>query len=512
MNRPALGVFFILWCSYAFFWHARDWNSASRLMLTYAIVDRGTIRIDGLEAQTGDKAVYRNHSYTDKVPGYSLLGVVPYFLAKSALGLPAHPLGAKGFAFWPADYWITLFTSGLLTAITGSILVVLSRDLGCGPRRAATIGLAYGLATPAYAYATLAYGHQAAAACLIGAFALLMRPPNARDRWVVGFAGLLAAYASVVEIQVGPVSAILGFYILTQVIAGRRSPASLIAFALGAAVPTLVLLVYNAVAFDSPFRMGYFFLTTKRFAEVHSKANPLGLASPAWERIDDLLIGAARGLFWYAPSTLLMIPGLVALCVLRRFAVAIVSAATVLAVIVVNLSYPEWTGGWTTGPRLLVPMLPFAMLPVAGLLAIGGRSATWIASILAMLGAVVILLFQGVGARVPDPQPVPPGVIDRLASPLDRAVWPIWCGERTPEWLFGRRFTRSLISIGWPDAVASLPPNRQWMQFVPLVGFQAVTIGLLLAFTRPRQIKLRKSTDSRSLIVESPPPARPDPG
>ena len=42
------------------------------------------------------------------------------------------------------------------------------------------------------------------------------------------------------------------------------------------------------------------------------------------------------------------------------------------AVFLVNLSYPEWTGGWSTGPRLLVPLLPFAMLPVAALLATGG--------------------------------------------------------------------------------------------------------------------------------------------
>ena len=38
MRRPALGVFLILWASYAFWWQARDWNSASRLMLTYALV------------------------------------------------------------------------------------------------------------------------------------------------------------------------------------------------------------------------------------------------------------------------------------------------------------------------------------------------------------------------------------------------------------------------------------------------------------------------------------------
>ena len=36
-------------------------------------------------------------------------------------------------------------------------------------------------------------------------------------------------------------------------------------------------------------------------------------------------------------------------------------------------SYPEWTGGWSTGPRLLVPLLPFAMIPVAAALANGNR-------------------------------------------------------------------------------------------------------------------------------------------
>ncbi|HEY2159114.1 MAG TPA: hypothetical protein VGH33_26030, partial [Isosphaeraceae bacterium] len=72
-TRPALGVFLILWASYAFFWHARDWNSASRLMLTYALVDRGTIVLNGLEEQTRDIAYFRGRYYTDKLPGFSLL-------------------------------------------------------------------------------------------------------------------------------------------------------------------------------------------------------------------------------------------------------------------------------------------------------------------------------------------------------------------------------------------------------------------------------------------------------
>ena len=48
----------ILLGSYAFFWHSRDWNIASRLMLTYALVDRGTVSIDGLEDQTQRHGVF----------------------------------------------------------------------------------------------------------------------------------------------------------------------------------------------------------------------------------------------------------------------------------------------------------------------------------------------------------------------------------------------------------------------------------------------------------------------
>ncbi|HEY2157338.1 MAG TPA: hypothetical protein VGH33_17045, partial [Isosphaeraceae bacterium] len=141
----------------------------------YSLVDRGTVRIDGLENQTGDRAEFSGHSYSDKLPGYSFVAAVPYAALKRVMGWPDHSRDVPGIARWPADYTVTLFTSGLATALCGALLTRLAMDLGCGPRRAALVGLAYGLATPAYAYATLAHGHQLSAACLLGALALLWR-------------------------------------------------------------------------------------------------------------------------------------------------------------------------------------------------------------------------------------------------------------------------------------------------------------------------------------------------
>ena len=488
LRSPATWVFLILLGSFAFFRHSRDWNTASRLLLTYALVDRGTVRLDDMDVFTGDIALLRGHYYSDKAPGFSLLATLPYRLFKGWLRLPDHPLrvaSATPYKYWPADYWTTLATSGLLSACAGALLTVLAADLGCGPRRAALVGLAYGLATPAYVYATLAYGHQAAAFALLASFALLWRdrgPRRATHRDAL--AGFLAATAAVVELQVGPVAAILGLYLLARVAARRRSWRSVAAFAAGASVPTLVLLGYNTIAFGSPREMGYFHERLAIFREVHAAGNPLGLRAPEWSRARALIWGGYRGLLFYAPVLLLAVPGWVVLIVRRRWDVAAVSAAACLAIFAVNLSYPLWTGGLATGPRLLVPLLPFAMLPVAALLAVGRRAATAVAVGVALAGGGLMLLFQGVGGRLPDVLRDARGVEIPITDPLGTVVWPLWRGDPVPGWWIGERFDLDLVSWLWPEVIDGLPAWERWVQFLPLVLFQAVGIAAMLRAVR----------------------------
>ena len=103
-----------------------------------------------------------------------------------------------------------------------------------------------------------------------------------------------------------------------------------------------------------------------------------------------MLWGRYRGLTFYAPILLLTVPGWVVLIARRCWDLAAVTFSVVVAVLLVNLFYPEWTGGWSTGPRLLRADLPFAMLPVAALLAGESRPAmlaAWIALSLALAGA-----------------------------------------------------------------------------------------------------------------------------
>ena len=479
LRQPACWVFVILLGSYAFFWHERDWNTASRLMLTYSLVDRGTVIITGLDRHTGDKAIFQGQYYSDKLPGFSLLATLPYFVSKLIFRIPSHPLGGPPRPYWAADYWVTLFTSGLLTAATGALLVYWARCLGCRPGRAALLGLAYGLATPAYVYATLAYGHQATAFALFASFFLLWKKSRRRRPALVFIAGFLAAYAAVIELQVGPVSAILGLYILVQCVSRERRPDDLLIFGVGAVIPTLILLGYNQLAFGSPWEMGYFHHATHEFAQVHNAANPLGLVLPESfrARLGSLLWGRHRGLTFYAPILLMTVPGWVALVALKRYSVAAVSIFVVLAVLLVNVVYPEWTGGWSTGPRLLVPLLPFAILPVAALLSGDSRlskMATCLAVGLALAGGILMLMFQGAGGRIPQD----------IADPLLQAVWPLWNGSPLPWWQFDQRFCRNLTSLAAPRLLAGLSERWQAIQFLPLVLAQGIGMAGLWRFGR----------------------------
>jgi hypothetical protein len=474
-----VGVGVILLASYAYFWQARDWNVSSRLMLTYALADRGTVSINGLEDHTRDRARIGREYYSDKLPGLSLLAIPPYLAAKTAFGLPDHPLNRPGVGFthWPSDYFATLGTSGLATAMAGSLLTILAMRLGCGPRRAALVGLAYGLATPAYAYATLAYGHQATALLLLAAWWLVMLPPEKLKPGACALlAGLAASGAVSVELQVAPAAAVIGLALLARVIRRDWPARCLIWFALGAAGPLLIVAGYNILAFGSPLDLGYFHEDLEQFGQVHSESNPLGLRGLAWSRLGPLLWGRYRGLSFYAPIVLLAVPGWIVLGWRRRWGVLLTTLGVAASILAVNLSYPEWTGGWSTGPRLLVPSLPFAMIAVAALLATGNRFVVLAAIGLTLAGAGLMLLFLGVGARVPQ----------EVADPLVQVVWPSWRGSPLPPWAEGRRFTRTAAEVLAPGWVRSLGPRQAWRVFPPLVGFQTIAVAGLMLILRPK--------------------------
>jgi hypothetical protein len=443
IGRPTLGVFLLTWIASGLWWHARDWNTSSRLMLLYALGDRAQVSIDGLENQTGDRARFQGHYYSDKPPGLAFAGLPAYSLARAVARVGPHPLHIPAIPYHAPDLWITWCTAGLATAIAAALITRIALGWNTPPSLAILLGLAYALATPAAVYASLAYGHQITSCCVLAALALIdpsSRSPRAPGLRA-GLAGLLAGLAVLTDFQALPLAGLLAALILALVLTRRWTAPALLAFALGAAVPAAALLAYNHACFGSFLDFGYAHHDVPRFSQVHSRANPLGLRPPRWELLPELLAKPYRGLIPYAPATLLALPGWCAFALKKRWGWLAMTFLGSLLVLLVNLSYPEWTGGWSTGPRFLLPALPLLFVAAAAALAAWPRGLGTVLLVLALAGFVHTFLFQGVGGRIPESLgPVP------LDQPLASAVLPLWRGDPLPGWATSGRFTRTLPS------------------------------------------------------------------
>jgi hypothetical protein len=361
LRRPEAALFAVAFAAYAYFFQGGGWNAAVRFDLVRAVVEERTVRIDGYEGNTGDLAFRDGHYYCDKAPGLSFAAVPVY-----AAVFPFAGDGRVRARFVNGAAWLaTAVTVALPSAAAVVTLFLLGEVLGLRPAWRALLALAYAFGTLAFPYSTLFYGHQLAAALLFMAFGLL-----ARARWRGGrasaarlaLAGALLGAAVTVEYP----SLLAAAVIVSYAAAFVRPWPRLIWLAAGAALPLLGLAAYHTVAFGSPFTLPYAYSTDS----PRRQGAFFGLGAPSPRVLYGILLSPYRGLFYSAPWLLLALPGAVRLWRRGRLrAEATVVAAVSLLYVALNAGLVDWHGGWGTGPRHLVPALPFLALAAGGLLA-----------------------------------------------------------------------------------------------------------------------------------------------
>src|SRR6266516_7219494 len=74
VQRQIVLALFLILC-YGFFRQVPLWNENTRYDLVLALVDDHTTIIDRYHENTGDKAIYKGHYFSDKAPGSAFLGV-----------------------------------------------------------------------------------------------------------------------------------------------------------------------------------------------------------------------------------------------------------------------------------------------------------------------------------------------------------------------------------------------------------------------------------------------------
>lgn len=356
-------VFAVLFLSAAYFHVPGSWNPNSRMNVTLALVERHTTAIDAYHTNTNDKAFSNGHFYSDKAPGASFVGTVPYSILYAAKRLA--PGWFSQFS-WPRLrlWFVSHFVSGLALALTGLLLVRVARRLGAMVRASAGIALGYGLGTIAFTYSTMLFGHVLAAAFCFASFALVLFPGGAAvGRHRLLWAGFLAGWAFITEYPTVGISIIIALYAI-RVRRDRFDVRALAWFALGAVAPLLLGGAYAAASFGHPFEFGYANLADPTWLGM-KKVGVFGLTYPRPSRFLHLLFTPHRGLLIYSPFALMGFLGFLGL--LRGkpgpWRTALVLCGWVVAYLLVfDSSFEWWAGGSCFGPRHLMAMLPFLCL------------------------------------------------------------------------------------------------------------------------------------------------------
>ncbi|HVR69938.1 MAG TPA: hypothetical protein VMT87_03760 [Vicinamibacteria bacterium] len=413
LRRPEAALFALAFAGYAYFFQGGGWNAAVRFDLVRAIVEQGTVRIDGYERNTGDLAYRDGHYYCDKAPGLSF-AAVPVYAA-------VYPLAGEGRLrgrFVSRAAWLaTALTVALPSAAAVVMLYLLGEVLGLRPAWRALVALAYAFATLAFPYSTLFYGHQLAAALLFCAFGLLMR---ARWRGALGARRLFAVGALLgAAIAVEYPSALAAAAIVLYAAAFVRPWPRLFWLAAGAFAPLAGLAAYHAVAFGSPLTLPYAFSTDA----PRRQGAFFGLGAPSPRVLYAILLSPYRGLFYSAPWLLLALPGAVRLWRAGRFRPEVaVTAALPLLYVLLNAGLNDWHGGWGTGPRHLVPALPFLALAAGGLVAGRAPSRPEAAAYALVAGYSAVLMLVATAVQ--------PEVPRWFGRPFEDYLWPAFAEGR----------------------------------------------------------------------------------
>ncbi len=408
MTRRRATLFTLFLLSFAYFYQAGGWNQNSRFDLVRAITNEGTLTIDPFHLNTGDKAFFEGHYYSDKAPGLSLAAVPTVALARPLLhAFGGDPENYGGIAL--LSYLATVFTASLLTALAGVALYALCLELGASEGGAIFAAITFTLATPIWTLATIFIGHAFAASLLVIAFReafLVGAGDNRSDLRHGALVGVCAGWATISEFPAAVPAALIA--LVTAVHAwplGRERAVRILgAMTVCALACAGVLMAYQWACFGSPFHIAYSSESTYPGMEQ----GVFGVSVPRTIRLRRILFGAYRGLLPLAPALAAAPVGLLLMILKagRRRRAAIAASTIAVYFVLLNASYAYWEGGWSYGPRHAAPAIPFLCIGLAALWTTLARAGRLLLAALSTYGVAVTLVAVST-------MPLPPANIRR---------------------------------------------------------------------------------------------------
>ena len=360
-------------------------------------------------------------------------------------------------------YFVSLFNP-LATALTGAVMFLLAFRLRYGIYLSLFLALTWGLCSLAWPYTRVYFSEPLYGLCLVSAAYFLLRYKQTEERhrlaWLF-LAGASLGYAILTRVA-GII--VLPWFTLYAVWAASYHPeagflrdlrtswrshtlphlpsrhvslAAITVFAGPLVLAIAFMLIHNFLRFGDALNNGY--------------SSAESFRTPLTEGLVGLLLSPGKSIFIYVPLTALSVVAWRPFWVRER-PTAMLYTAIILSTLLQSALWWSWWGGWSWGPRLLVPVLPFAFLGLGPLLQ-RSELARIAAVPLAALGFVVALLgtlvdFNPYLAGVQEPEvyfePGQSPILAHLRSLLD--------GEHIAVATF------RLESLGFNDRFAAIAP------------------------------------------------------
>ncbi len=290
--------------------------------VTEAMIERGTLAVD---PELNTLPGRGGHEYSRYGLGLSLLAAVPYLLARPFAVLapdPRHVLEAAVASTMP------LVMGGLAAA-----LFLLARRLGAGVRPATVVAIGALAGTFALPYGKEFFSEPFAALALVVTIERLLAR---RPAWA-GLALGLAVLTRPQNALFAPVAAVVAWR--TQ---GARAALRL---GIGLLPGVAVTLAYNWFRFGDPTKLGY---------------EDVGMTTPFLRGAAGLLGEPHKSVILFAPIVLLLPAALARGWRHNRAAATLVTAQAVIT-FGLTATWFAWHGGWSWGPRLLLPAMLVAI-------------------------------------------------------------------------------------------------------------------------------------------------------
>ena len=283
----------------------------------------------------------------------------------------------------------------LATACTVLLLYLFAKRLYGSLRIAIGLAVLYALGTSSWPYSRVFFSEPLFCLSIFAAAFCLYRSRDAKG-WrrtvFVVLAGFAFSYALQVRIAGLPLALAFGTYLwlinrnpgvgeMSRLDLARRFLRDCLLVALGSLPNLCIILLHNQIRYGNPFSNGY---------------DQEGFTTPLYVGLYGLLFSSGKSVFLYSP-VLLALPFAIA-GFWRRFRPEGVLCGLLITINMLFYSmWWAWAGDWAWGPRFLVPMLPFAVLPLGVVLQ---RGRGWVAFVwLVLFPPAVLMQMLGV---VPD--------------------------------------------------------------------------------------------------------------